>query len=128
MKAIFPTFTLLMLSSILTACGGGGDEGPGQTNPPPGGGTTGSISLRWDTPSTKVDGNPLSLSEIDGYKIYVTTNSTVYPSQPVANITDSTSINYTVNNLPAGTYYIYVTTYDMNGDESPFSDPVSTTI
>jgi len=124
MKAFIPAFTLVIFSLVLTACGGGDDGG----NPPATTTPTGSVSLSWDTPATKVDGNSLSLSEIDGYKLYITQDSTTYPTQAYLDIKDNTTSSYTIGGLSSGQYYIYVTTYDMNGDESPLSDPVSTTI
>lgn len=125
MKTIIPTVSLFIFSLILTACGGGGGD-----NPPPGGGTkpTGSISLSWDIPSTKADGNALSLSEIDGYKIYLTKDNTIEPNQAYLEVKDSSTTDYTISGLQAGKYYLYITTYDVSGDESKLSDPVSTTI
>ena len=126
MKTIIPAFSLFIFSISLVACGGGSssdsDLGP---LPPP---ATGSISLSWDTPSTKVDGNALSLSEIKGYKVYVTQNNAAAPSQAHADINNNATTSYTISGLQSGKYYIYVSTYDMNNDESPLSDPVSTTL
>lgn len=116
---------LLISGLFLTACGGSSTS----TNNPDGGPSlTGSISLRWDIPATRVDGTFLPSSEVYGYKIYVTNSNGSYPARPLVNITDRRTKNYTLKGLSAGTYYIYVTTYDMNGDESPLSDPVSKTI
>jgi len=133
-------FFIMFFSLLITACGGGeeptGDQtiGTGGTT---GGGTTGgggtvtsnkSISIKWDVPSTKVNGDALSLSEIAGFKIYITTSSNFSPIQPNTTIIGTTDTDYIINNLASGKYYIYVTTYDVNGDESPLSDPITKTV
>lgn len=123
-------FFILLLSLLITACGGGG--GGGTTITTGTGNVTGtgtkSISVRWDIPTTKVNGDPISLSEIGGFKIYIASNNNLTPSLPRVTITDNTATDYVINNLTSGTYYIYITTYDVNGDESPYSDPISQTV
>ena len=132
-------FIVLTLSLIITACGGGGGDAAAV-----GGGTnsaeadtntdtdtntavTGAISVSWDIPTTRVNGDLLPASEIAGYKIYLST-SNIIPSIPYATITNRALSEYTINNLESDTYTLYVTTYDTNGDESPYSDPISKTI
>lgn len=84
-----------------------------------------SIRIAWITPSIRANGDPLSLSEIGGYKLYVTTNPFWIPPDPID--IPSTETNYTINNLSPGTYYFYFTTYDTNNDESDYAS-LSTTI
>ncbi len=117
---------VLFLSLFITACGGGGSDSSGSNQSSNTQTYTGtqSISVRWDIPMTKVNGDPLSLSEIAGFKIYVATNNNFTPSLPHVTITNSTTSDYIINNLASGTYYIYITTYDINGEESPYSDPI----
>ena len=43
-------------------------------------------------------------------------------------ITDGTSTMVTMKNVPAGNYYIVMTTYDREGRESQFSSEVSKTV
>ena len=125
-------FFLLFLSLIITACGGGGGGGESavvtvtSTTTPTSG--TKSISVRWDIPTTRVNGDPISLSEISGFKIYVASNNNFTPSLPNVTITDNTTTDFIINNLASGTYYIYITTYDVNGDESPYSNPIAQTV
>lgn len=131
MKNMLYMFYFLGFSFILTACGGGDEENSGKTNTTFSTGSVigdGAIDIGWNIPTSKNNGDPLSLSEIGGYKVYVSTVSNYIPSIPYANLSDSTTASYTISNLPSDTYYIYVTTYDVNGDESPYSEPVKKTI
>jgi len=133
-----PLLIVISIYLSLTACGGGSSDGSIGGNGSGGENTivtsqatpieTKSISTTWDIPTTKVNGEPLSLSEIGGYKIYISTNNVFPPSLPHVKITNGAIAEYTINNLPSGTYYIYITTFDVNGDESPYSDPVAKTV
>ncbi|MFV1983692.1 MAG: hypothetical protein ACC657_09160 [Thiohalomonadales bacterium] len=87
-----------------------------------------SILVNWAIPTTRIDGTAIALSEIAGFKIYISTNSQSIPATPTVIITDGSVTSHNITNLTPGTYYIYVTTYDVNGDESPYSDPISKTI
>ena len=131
MKNLTLLFILFSTSLLMTACGGGSNASSSATDLPrtvqPTTATS-SISIGWDIPSTKVNGDPLSLSEIGGYKIYVTKNSSIIPSLPNATITDTGATAHTINELASGTYYIYITTFDVNGDESPYSDYITKTV
>jgi len=131
MKIIISAFNILIASLIFTACGGG-------SNPAAVGGSdipvtpiqiiNTTVSVRWDIPVTKKDGTLLNSSEIGGYKIYVATSATATPVQLI-NITNRATTEYTLTSLTVGqTYYIYVTTYDVNGDESALSIPVMITV
>jgi len=84
---------------------------------------TGSTTLSWVAPSTRTDGEPLSMSEIDGYRIYM--GNTASDLVPVLDINDSSVTQYTLDNLPTGTHYFSVTTYDTDGAESSYSNIVS---
>lgn len=123
---------VLFLSVFITACGGGGsDTAASSTTTPTTNQTTtvaGSISISWDIPTTRVDTTLLPASEISGYKIYLSTSKTIIPAIPYATVTNKALSEHTIYNLESGTYTLYVTTYDTNGDESPYSDPISKTI
>lgn len=59
-----------------------------------------------------------------GYKVYVGNASRVYNTPIViGNIT-----SFVVSNLVAGTYFFAVTAFDASGNESDYSNEVSTTI
>jgi len=140
----------IIVTSQLTACGGGGGGGGGDVTassndgavlddsslPDSSGQTgndsgtpapapsvdTGSFSLGWTAPTTRSDGTPLSLADIDGFRIYYGTTEGVYPDS--VNVSDGSAESATVNNIPTGTYYVVMTTYDVNGLESGFSPAV----
>jgi hypothetical protein len=89
----------------LVACGGGGG----------GGGN----ALGWVAPVARADGTPLSLADIDGYHIYYGNKAGSYPNR--VKVTDATLQQVTLKNLASGTYYIVMTTYDVDGRESGYS-------
>jgi hypothetical protein len=73
------------------------------------------VSLIWD-PSISPDAS--------GYKVYVGTSSGIYS----APITIGNQTSYTVTGLSDGTYYFAVTSFDLYGNESDFSNEVSATL
>jgi hypothetical protein len=81
--------------------------------------TTGSLSLSWVAPVARADGTPLSLADIDGYYIYYGDKAGSYPNR--VKVTDGTTQRVTLNDLASGTYYIVMTTYDVDGLESGYS-------
>jgi hypothetical protein len=99
-----------------------GTTDPGTTDPgttDPGTDTLGSFSLRWTAPVTRADGTPLSLADIDGYRIHYGTSAGNYPD--TLDIKDGSAQSAIVNDLPAGTYRVVMTTYDTSGQESAYS-------
>jgi hypothetical protein len=84
------------------------------------------MSLQWTAPVTRADGTPLSLSDIDGYRIYYGVSAGKYPNS--FDMGDSTARSATVANVPVGTYAVVMTTYDVNGLESAYSPPVTKTV
>lgn len=85
-----------------------------------------SAQLTWAIPTTRTDGTPLQISEINGFRIYMGENG--YDMAMIIDINDSSMTHYTVTNLTFGTYYFAVTTYDADGNESAFSNIASKTI
>lgn len=86
---------------------------------------TGSLSLSWVAPVARADGTPLSLADIDGFHIYYGDKPGNYPYR--VKVTDGTSQRATLKGLAGGTYYIVMTTYDVNGRESGHSKMVKKT-
>jgi fibronectin type 3 domain-containing protein len=71
------------------------------------------ISLTWD---------PNNEPTVDGYKLYYGTSSKNYSES----IDIGNNTKYTIKNLKRGqTYFIAVTAYDIEGNESGFSDEIS---
>ncbi|MEW8070411.1 MAG: putative Ig domain-containing protein [Candidatus Thiodiazotropha sp.] len=86
---------------------------------------TGSISLRWVAPTTRADGSALSLSEIQGYCVYVgTTRDNL---QMVADINEGDRTTYVLDNLDLGDYYVAVSVYDQQNNMSSYSNIVMKT-
>jgi hypothetical protein len=83
----------------------------------------GGFSLSWSAPTTRADGTPLSLADIDGYRIYLGKSPGNYSD--VVEVADGTAQSANVTDLPAGTYYLVMTTFDNTGLESQKSAEVS---
>jgi hypothetical protein len=80
---------------------------------------TGSFTLQWTAPTTRSDGTSMSLSDIGGYHIYYGTSAGNYTDQ--IDVTDGTTQAATITDMPVGTYYLVMTTYDVGGLESAYS-------
>ena len=87
---------------------------------------TGVLELSWSAPSTRTDGEPLSLSDIDGYRLYYGKHKGEYVKG--ADIKDGAAQTATVTGVPVGKYYVVMTTYDINGVESDYSQSVRKTV
>ena len=106
-----------MLLIILGGCSGGGGGGGGTGGP--------TISLAWDAVTTNEDGSPLT--DLAGYKVYVGTATGVYGNSiDVGMATQSgNTVTYSLSGLtPGQTYYIAITAYDIDNNESPYSNEV----
>lgn len=88
-------------------------------------GMTGSIGLSWTAPVARADGTPLSLADINGYRIYYGTAAGNYPNR--IDVPDGTATSATVTGIPVGSYYLVMTTYDVNGIESSYSQAIRKT-
>jgi hypothetical protein len=87
----------------------------------------GSLDLNWAAPTTRADGSALSLSEINGYVVYIGTSSD--NMQMLVDLNDNSATSYTINDLTVGTtYYIALSTYDVAGASSSLSNVVSKTV
>jgi hypothetical protein len=83
----------------------------------------GGFSLNWTAPTTRADGTPLSLADIDGYRIYYGDSPRNYSD--TIDVSDGSSQSVSVTGIPAGTYYLVMTTYDNAGRESRYSSEIS---
>lgn len=113
MTRFYRAFQLSVLLLVLTAC----------SSPDPSlnsdlSSEDGTASLSWDA-STGTD--------IAGYKIYLATASGSYGA-PIAT-TPTNVTTYTITGLATGTtYFFVVTSFNMDGTESTFSNEVSKVI
>jgi hypothetical protein len=86
----------------------------------------GSMTLNWTAPVARADGTPLSLADIDGYRIHYGKSSGNYTSH--VTLADGTAQRATLTGIPVGTYYMAMTTYDVDGRESGYSAQVIKTV
>jgi hypothetical protein len=132
---------LAALSLLLGACGGGGGGSGGSgyaqatgmvdldaerisaTDTNALAQRVGFVSLSWQAPTQRVDGESLSMSEIAGYRIYYGTGSGDYNS--VLSVDQPYTFTILIDDLPVGTYYFAMTTVDTNGIESGFSREIA---
>jgi hypothetical protein len=73
------------------------------------------VELSWD---------PSTAPNLAGYKVHYGASSRAYS----ASIVIGEQTTYTLRGLPAGTWYLAVTAYDAQGNESGLSNEVSTTV
>ncbi len=120
MKRLTTLFLVIVTTIVLTACGGGGGDSSSDNRDTTTAPTTGRVLLSWVAPSTRADGSYLPLTELEGYRIYYGTS----PSNlnMLIDLNDDSITEYSVDTLPSGNYYFSVTTYDVNGAESGFSN------
>jgi len=80
---------------------------------------TGSFTLSWTAPVARSDGTPISLADIAGFRIYYSSLSGRYPKS--VEVADGSATSITTSDIPVGTQYIVMTTYDTGGRESGYS-------
>jgi hypothetical protein len=80
---------------------------------------TGSINLSFVAPVARADGSVLALSEIAGYTVHHGTSKGNYTGS--FSINDGSATAVTITDVPAGIYYLVVTTRDTDGRESGYS-------
>ena len=109
---------LLALTLVLplVACSGG-DGGLSSSS---------SAKLSWVAPSAREDNSVLVLSDIAAFRIYYGSSSGDYSN--TIDIIDHTATQAVLAGLPSGTYYVAVTTVDVDGRESIYSDEVVITV
>lgn len=116
---------VFFISLLLTACSTeesvNGPTGSGLSS-----GVVSDVALSWIAPVEREDGTPIAMAEIAGYKVYYGTSQNNYTNE--VDIADRNTMQATLKSLVAGTYYIVVTTYDMDGRESAYSQVVTTSI
>lgn len=121
MRRIFHVIAVLISVSVLTACGSSSSTSGTSTASQPVNAKD-SINLSWIAPSTRADGSYLSPNELAGYKVYM--GSSENDLAPLVDLNDDTVTQYTVNDLPAGSYYFAVSAYDGDGMESGYSQVI----
>ncbi|MCK7544042.1 PA14 domain-containing protein [Marinobacter bryozoorum] len=94
---------------------------PPQTEDPPEDPATGTASISWTAPLTRVDGSSLSLSEIQSYEVrYGQSENSLDQTRTV----DAGETSVDISGLETGTWYFSVRVIDNSGIRSVFSDTV----
>jgi hypothetical protein len=136
MRKFSQLLTVVVLLAMLSACGIQESTSTGPTSsqntsvssnntPIPSDNATipsDKINLSWAAPSTRSDGSYLPVSQLAGYRVYMGTSDNNL--SPLVDLNDETITHYTVDNLPAGSYYFSVSAYDRDGLESGLSQIV----
>lgn len=124
----------VIMAILLGACGGGGGGETASTDtststsstsntfPPASSVSTSSATIGWTAPVARADQTPLSLADIGGYRVYYGASEGDYTNS--IDVDDGTAEQVTLTELPLGTYYFVVTTYDVDGRESVYSPVV----
>lgn len=121
--------TLLALATLL-GCNGqtaGIDANAAANTNNTGGNSTSSnpqaaLTLSWAAPAEREDESTIAMSEIAGYNLYYGSVMGQYPNRLAIDDAYTTLVDIDSLNLPAGTYYVVMTTVDVNGRESAHSD------
>ena len=131
-KTIWKTAGVILSICLIVSCsssGGGGSESSSTVNVPEGdggasdSGTEGNtLTLEWDPPTNNEDGS--ELTDLAGYSVYLGTQPGVYTSEFDVGFSNEVE----VVDLEDGTYYLAVTSYDLHGNESDFSNEVSSIV
>ena len=79
------------------------------------------VALAWDVPTRTVDG--ATLGNLTGYRIHYGTNASALVQ--AIEVQSAGANAFTVQNLPAGTYYFAVRAVTSNGVESELSNIIS---
>ena len=84
--------------------------------------------VTWVAPAAREDNSPFSMAEIAAYRIYYGDTQGDYQNQ--YEITDAydNDLDPAELGLPAGVYYVVITTVDSDGRESTYSEEVTLNI
>jgi len=83
---------------------------------------SGTVTLTWSAPGTRMDGSSLSLAEIDHYEIRYGQSQN---SLSEVEIVGGQETNFTFSNLDSGTWYFTISVVDIDGLKSAPSEIVS---
>ncbi len=87
----------------------------------------GSLTISWNAPTTYTDGSSLNLSDLQLFKIYYGSVSGIYDHTVIVLNSGTPSLSQTLTLAP-GNYYFTVTSVDILGQESNYSNEVNRTI
>lgn len=120
MKVNYSNSLIALCMTLQLASCSGSSEDLGTTS-----NTIGTGTVNWTAPVAREDGNPLSLSDISGYRVYYGTIPGDYINR--IDVNDSIAQEATVTAIQ-GLYYYVVTCIDTAGRESLYSPEFEITI
>lgn len=131
-RTIGKTTAVILAICLLVSCsssGSGGSDSSSTVDVPEGDGgasdngtEANTLNLEWDPPANNEDGS--ELTDLAGYTVYLGTEPGVYTSEFDVGFSNEVE----VVDLEDGTYYLAVTSYDLYGNESDFSNEVSSIV
>ncbi|MGF2736036.1 fibronectin type III domain-containing protein [Marinobacter sp. DUT-1] len=117
------------LGALLTGCGGGGSSSSDTSSQGAIGNGSSKALLSWTAPSTRVNGDGISMGELDSYIIRYGQDADNLTEQVViSDAAEDATMSYTVGGLGQGTWYFSIQVQDTSGLLSPPSAVVSKTI
>jgi len=116
---------LIAIVMLLAGCPDGGKIPPGQPDPDPT--NTCTAIVDWEIPDTFVNGEQLLQSDLLRLTIYINEESGMEQSTitRVEELNDVYLIQWTVEELPLGEHWFYMTITSINGEVSAFSNELS---
>ncbi len=118
----------VVFAALLTGCGGSG-SGSSSSNSAEGSTVRGqTVSLSWQAPGQRINGEQISLYDIDAYIVRYGRDPDNLDQQAIVDGCSSPQCAYDIKGLASGTWYFAVQTKDVNGLISLPSAPVSRTI
>ena len=87
------------------------------------------VTLQWQIPTQRENGEPLASKDIAGFEIYHTANvDSSNPLEQIIDVTSGSQSSLTLNDLPVGDHHFAIATIDNNGVRSAMSQVVSNVI
>ncbi len=96
-------------------------EEPEVVEPEP---STFDITISWSAPTTRANGDPLTVAELAGYEIYYYLEGDENNGE-VIEVTNASATSQELTLTTAGNYYFAIASIDTEGLESEMSSPVS---
>jgi len=98
----------------LSACDGSGNGGGGKA------------TLHWESPTVNTDGS--ALNDLAGFRVYHGRDRLLTKANAQRVDIDKASTSHVLESLPLGLHFFAVTAVDASGNESEFSEVISTDI
>ncbi len=113
-RGLILVFVLYVMSACGSGASGGGSAGGGR------------VTLHWQSPTASADGS--SLNDLDGFRVYYGKAEPLTKANAKQLKTGKDARSQLIEALSPGTYFFAVTAIDTSGNESAFSEVISTDI